>query len=99
MVATLKVLIEPSFVPEGNGGPLDSADDKMTDASKPDRYITSSVKMEVWRRDGGKCVECGSKEKLEYDHIIPVSKGGSSTARNVQLLCEKCNRRKSDNIQ
>lgn len=61
-------------------------------------YIPESVRREVWRRDQGKCVECGSKENLEFDHIIPVSKGGSNTARNIQLLCEKCNRQKSNNI-
>jgi hypothetical protein len=65
---------------------------------KPDRYIPKSVKLEVWRRDQGKCVECGSKEKLEYDHVISVSKGGSNTSRNVQLLCETCNRKKSANV-
>ena len=47
---------------------------------------------------GEDCVDCGSNEKLEYDHIIPVSKGGSNTARNIQLLCEKCNRTKGNNI-
>ena len=61
--------------------------------------VASDVKKEVWNRDGGKCVECGSREDLEYDHIIPVSKGGANTVRNVQLLCEKCNRSKSANIQ
>jgi Holliday junction DNA helicase RuvB len=61
--------------------------------------IPSEVKREVWRRDGGRCARCGSQEKLEYDHIIPVSKGGSSTARNIQLLCEKHNREKSDSIE
>ena len=66
---------------------------------KPDRHISSAVKMAVWRRDYGKCIECGSNEKLEYDHIIPVSKGGSNTERNIQILCEKCNRKKSSNIQ
>jgi len=59
----------------------------------------SEVKREVWRRDEGKCSNCGSQIKLEYDHIIPVSKGGSNTARNIQLLCEACNRAKSDLIQ
>ncbi|HZX13435.1 MAG TPA: HNH endonuclease [Thermodesulfobacteriota bacterium] len=54
--------------------------------------------MYVWNRDGGKCVKCGSQEKLEFDHIIPLSKGGSNTARNVQLLCETCNRSKGDSI-
>ncbi len=61
--------------------------------------IPESVRIEVWRRDGGKCVRCGSRERLEYDHIIPVSKGGSDTARNIELLCEKCNREKSDKIE
>lgn len=63
------------------------------------RNISTQVKREVWRRDYGKCVECGSKERLEYDHIIPFSKGGSNTARNIQLLCEDCNRKKSSNIE
>lgn len=66
----------------------------------PDRpAIPSNVRTEVWRRDGGRCVRCGSREKLEYDHIIPISKGGSNTARNIELLCEDCNRSKSDAIQ
>ena len=62
------------------------------------RKISQEVKDKVWRRDEGKCVKCGSNEKLEFDHIIPVSKGGASTYRNVQLLCESCNRKKSDKI-
>ena len=60
--------------------------------------IPESVRNKVWRRDQGKCVECGSNEKLEFDHIIPVSKGGSSTARNIRLLCEICNRKKGNKI-
>jgi len=56
--------------------------------------IPSDVRREVWRRDGGKCVKCGSRENLEYDHIIPISRGGSNTARNIELLCESCNRSK-----
>ncbi len=66
--------------------------------SESDRYGSPEVKREVWRRDQGRCVQCGSQEKLEYDHIIPVSKGGSNTERNVQLLCEKCNREKAARI-
>ena len=60
--------------------------------------IPKSVKMYVWQRDGGRCVECASKEKLEYDHIIPFSEGGSNTDRNLQLLCEPCNRSKGSKI-
>jgi Holliday junction DNA helicase RuvB len=62
------------------------------------RSIPDDIKVFVWQRDGGRCAKCGSQENLEYDHIIPVSKGGSNTARNIQLLCEKCNRSKSAGI-
>lgn len=61
--------------------------------------ISEEVRIAVWRRDEGKCVRCGSRENLEYDHIIPISQGGSNTVRNIELLCEKCNRTKSNNIQ
>jgi hypothetical protein len=54
--------------------------------------IPEAVRMFVWQRDEGKCVKCGSREKLEFDHIIPVADGGSNTERNVQLLCGACNR-------
>lgn len=57
-------------------------------------HIPESVRHEVWRRDEGKCTACGSRVRLEFDHIIPVALGGSSTARNLQLLCESCNRAK-----
>lgn len=60
--------------------------------------IPDDVKMYVWNRDSGKCVKCRSQEKLEFDHIIPLSKGGSDTARNIQLLCENCNRSKGDSL-
>jgi Holliday junction resolvasome RuvABC ATP-dependent DNA helicase subunit len=56
--------------------------------------IPDDVKIFVWRRDGGACVKCGSNIDLEFDHIIPVALGGSNTARNLQVLCEKCNRAK-----
>lgn len=60
--------------------------------------IPQEIQDIVWNRDGGKCVKCGSQENLEFDHIIPFSKGGSNTARNLQLLCQKCNREKSNKI-
>lgn len=69
-----------------------------SNVNKEERRITQDVKDKVWNRDGGKCVECGSNEKLEFDHIIPFIKGGSNTYRNIQLLCERCNRIKSANI-
>jgi len=60
--------------------------------------IPEKVKLYVWKRDEGKCVRCNSRVNLEYDHIIPISKGGSNTERNIELLCEKCNRQKSNKI-
>jgi len=60
--------------------------------------IPESVRFAVWRRDEGKCTKCGSREKLEFDHIIPVSKGGNTSERNIQILCEHCNREKRDKI-
>jgi hypothetical protein len=60
--------------------------------------IPERVRHEVWRRDRGTCVECGSRGRLEFDHIIPVSRGGSNTPRNIELRCEPCNRRKGARI-
>lgn len=60
--------------------------------------IAEPVRLFVWQRDEGKCVRCGRRDMLEYDHIIPVIEGGSSTERNVQLLCESCNRGKGRQV-
>ena len=60
--------------------------------------IPEAVRSEVWRRDGGACVDCGSRERLEFDHIIPVSKGGANTVRNIELRCEVCSRSKGAKI-
>jgi hypothetical protein len=64
------------------------------------RIIPADVKFEVWKRDKGCCVMCGSKDNLHFDHIIPYSKGGSSlVADNIQLLCARHNLEKRDKIQ
>ncbi|UCH66000.1 MAG: HNH endonuclease [Ignavibacterium sp.] len=63
------------------------------------RLIPTTVKIEVWTRDKGKCVECGSTENLHFDHDLPYSKGGTSlTAKNVKILCMKHNIKKSDKL-
>ncbi|MFN8265402.1 MAG: HNH endonuclease signature motif containing protein [Chitinophagaceae bacterium] len=67
---------------------------------KHNRMIPTSVKLEVWKRDKGKCVTCGSKDNLHFDHILPFSKGGTSLkAENIQLLCARHNLEKKDKIQ
>jgi hypothetical protein len=64
------------------------------------RLIPTKVKIEVWKRDGGKCARCEATVDLHFDHIIPFSKGGSSnTPDNIQLLCGRHNLQKRDKIQ
>jgi len=58
------------------------------------RQIPQDVKIAVAVRDGNQCRQCGSTENLEYDHVIPYSRGGTSSVHNVQLLCFRCNRSK-----
>ncbi|HQZ65411.1 MAG TPA: HNH endonuclease [Planctomycetaceae bacterium] len=62
------------------------------------RHIPRDVRQRVWKRHGGRCAECGANDYLEFDHVIPVAKGGSNSDANVQLLCRRCNLKKSDHI-
>jgi len=63
-----------------------------------DRHIPRDIRQRVWQRYGGKCAECAAMDYLEFDHIVPVSRGGSNSEQNVQLLCRRCNLQKSDKI-
>ncbi len=42
------------------------------------------------------CLKCGSLAELEIDHVIPLSKGGTSTIGNYQILCRSCNASKNN---
>ncbi len=56
--------------------------------------IPREVQREVFTRDGGRCVECGSDFQIQYDHVIPHSLGGADTLQNLQLLRAPCNQSK-----
>jgi hypothetical protein len=66
----------------------------------PRRMIPTATKLEVWKRDGGRCVTCGATSDLHFDHILPWSRGGSSIdPSNIQILCGRHNLQKSDRIE
>jgi hypothetical protein len=60
--------------------------------------VPKPVRRAVWQREGGRCTECGADQDLQFDHIIPVSKGGATTVENLQILCGDCSRRKGATI-
>jgi len=69
------------------------------DRPAPRRIIPTAVKLEVWKRDSGKCVVCGAADDLHFDHDLPFSLGGTSvSAANVQLMCARHNLQKHDSI-
>ena len=63
------------------------------------RAFSDSQKRTAYEQQGGVCPHCGKKyeyEEMEGDHIIPWSKGGKTELANLQMLCQACNRRKSN---
>ena len=60
--------------------------------------IPEDVRAFAWQRDAGQCTTCGADDDLQFDHVIPVAKGGGNSPDNVQVLCGDCNRAKSDSI-
>lgn len=69
-------------------------DTKQTGNTLDTRRISPSMRQEVLKRDGYRCVECGSTSYLEFDHIIPLARGGATSVKNLQVLCRSCNRKK-----
>jgi len=68
---------------------------------KNKRYIPPYIKISVYKRDKGTCQfpRCGKKDNLHFDHIIPISKGGSSVStKNIQLMCAMHNLKKNNRI-
>lgn len=66
------------------------------------RHIPRKIMLQVVRRDGHICQSCRINvrdDEIEFDHIIPVAKGGPTTVENLRLLCRSCNRKKSDSLK
>jgi 5-methylcytosine-specific restriction endonuclease McrA len=54
--------------------------------------------IELERLWGGRCLQCGSDEKLTWDHVVPLSRGGQHSLMNLQRLCRQCNARKATRV-
>jgi len=66
------------------------------------RYVSVPYKgvnltrQNIFKRDNGECQYCGTKKDLTLDHVIPSSKGGEHSWRNLITACKKCNAKKGD---
>lgn len=56
------------------------------------KYVRKKLKEEIRKK---KCRYCHVTENLTYDHKVPIIQGGTDDVKNIQVLCERCNRTKS----
>lgn len=66
--------------------------------SVPRRSVQFS-RINVYRRDGFRCQYCGEEfgvDELTFDHVLPCSRGGTTTWSNIVTCCGPCNRKKGD---
>lgn len=80
-------------------------EEKNYDVQLERKNVTSKLRFQIMARDGFACRLCGIKPQLDtnevvlrVDHIIPISKGGTTNINNLQTLCGKCNSGKSDDL-
>ena len=69
------------------------------------RYIPMDVRRVVWMRDEGRCTftsekgrRCTVVGRVEFDHVVPVARGGKATVENVRLLCPAHNQYEAGRI-
>ncbi|WP_224790995.1 HNH endonuclease [Pseudomonas fluorescens] len=71
---------------------------------KRSSYWPKWLRDALFYRENGRCAKCSNNLtgifdptlKFQIDHIIPISNGGTSDPTNLQILCEKCNKQKSN---
>lgn len=66
------------------------------DGHRPGDHVPAWLKRVIAAADRHRCVYCGARRGLQYDHILPWDRGGLSSLFNLALLCCDCNRIKSD---
>src|SRR5262245_10077119 len=74
-------------------------------ASTNPRHIPAQVRRAVWERDGGRCTfvsesghRCAERKPLEFDHAVPVARGGRGTVENIRLRCRAHNQYEADRV-
>jgi len=63
------------------------------------RYHTKPLKINrkrLYKRDDNQCVYCGSKKHLTIDHVLPKSRGGDNSWKNLVTCCLSCNLKKGN---
>ncbi len=83
--------------------PRSRAGGSASHSRQPERQaVPKKVRFEVMQRDGFSCRLCGRGQvegvKLQLDHRIPISRGGTNDLSNLQTLCEDCNQGKSNRL-
>lgn len=71
------------------------------EARKQGRYLPRDIMLKVVRRDNQMCQVCHQHvrdDEIEFDHVIPYSKGGPTSVENIRLLCRSCNKKKSNSL-
>lgn len=100
-----KILLEVSCKVFGHICPVFVVAEPLTETKerrKHSRSISREVMLKVVRRDGQICQKCNEPvldDEVEFDHLIPFSKGGTSVAENIRLVHKDCNRRKSNSLK
>lgn len=66
---------------------------------RPPAYEWRRLRTAVFHRDDYTCTYCGARGvRLECDHIVPISRGGSNDIENLATACFTCNRSKRDKL-